>query len=1051
MKGVLGYVLVGLVSLLCFSCTDEIPVLAGDGTANGVDYSRTVKVSLPFGLSKGIKSEIITRAATGNDSRLSRIMVFIYENNGNVQEKNKLLGYRIFNSPSEGAPGDNEGFWTEGEGNEGTLNFYAHPGDVYIYLLGNTRGSFLDYFPGMTEDKLGEELATQKMFFEKVLPTWTGNFNTTDGYLPLSGSVDNETGACTIADDGSITYYDEGGVSRPVNQMFPFKLKRLMAKVDFTFQCKTGSVFTPRTYQFRHVAMKVSPKFSNDRTAMFPVADGPQTPFDAQTPNSFSVYVPENMARQSATGITAFHERERVRKDENKANMKETEKGHEEHYLFENAPENTTYVEVTGHFKGKDNAGTEVEADVKYTIHLGDFSKANNLDYNNFDVERDHHYIYTVTVNGVDNIIAEVETNIEGQPGAEGVIFRKGSKVRVDAHYEAVEMHIKKDVIKDGIYIYCKTPFTPSSSVGAMYYPARGADDTENKRAEELLSPHIEWVRFQKQTKRGELAVYNPKEKGVLKDVFEVLEEVYNGNDAYYTCFVDEYYYEKNPVNSGNVELNKFVNADDRVFTLATSLRYSEDRQSVLADAVYSVSQRSIACFYDLDNFKGNMYGVECFDETGELECSENFNQNLPLSENPDKDGRGNTLAQCSNNGYDYVEWTKNGYLLQDDGSYKKGEGSMVLSEGNRHSYKAWASRNRDLDGDGILEDNEIRWYVCARDQIIGMWIAEPALPTDAVLCPYNINTLLAGKESGNPVKRIHTNSGQSSRLIWSEQGCSFGGEHKKERGNIRCARNLGPNIPKQDYDRAESYAAFPSPYYKVDKKKNLITVNLSSIALREFTSRELAPHNERSAVNRVPKVLQVSSDFLYGEVKKDVCKRHWPWEESNSYYPFIISTAKVAKDNFRTRAVEYRETDSNVTSVSTVASWRLPNQRELALIVVAAPELLAKRDKQVEGQGFDHNDTFISERECDGYLWHDWKNVYHAAIHCRTRFSINSGLDGNGSYTKYGYCCYYEKNDKGNANDTGFLGLMAIGYNEEWLGYGDEGYAGYRCVRDVE
>lgn len=42
--------------------------------------------------------------------------------------------------------------------------------------------------------------------------------------------------------------------------------------------------------------------------------------------------------------------------------------------------------------------------------------------------------------------------------------------------------------------------------------------------------------------------------------------------------------------------------------------------------------------------------------------------------------------------------------------------------------------------------------------------------------------------------------------------------------------------------------------------------MNLSSIALRGFTSRELAPHNERSVINRVPKVLQVSSDFLYGK-----------------------------------------------------------------------------------------------------------------------------------------------------------------------------------------
>ena len=109
----------------------------------------------------------------------------------------------------------------------------------------------------------------------------------------------------------------------------------------------------------------------------------------------------------------------------------------------------------------------EVEADVKYTIHLGDFSDGN---FNNFDVERDHYYKYTVTVNGVDEIIAEVETNRENQPGAEGVVFRKGSKVRVDAHYEAVEMNIRRSVLEQGIYIYCKTPF---GTVGEMYYPKR--------------------------------------------------------------------------------------------------------------------------------------------------------------------------------------------------------------------------------------------------------------------------------------------------------------------------------------------------------------------------------------------------------------------------------------------------------------------------------------------------------------------------------------------------------------------------------------------------
>ena len=73
-----------------------------------------------------------------------------------------------------------------------------------------------------------------------------------------------------------------------------------------------------------------------------------------------------------------------------------------------------------------------------------------------------------------------------------------------------------------------------------MYYPQKGADDA-NLRAKEILMPYLGWVKFQKQDTKGELAIYDPKE---TQNVFEVLQEVWkeNGEGAYYTCFVDEYY-----------------------------------------------------------------------------------------------------------------------------------------------------------------------------------------------------------------------------------------------------------------------------------------------------------------------------------------------------------------------------------------------------------------------------------------------------------------------------------------------------------------------------
>ena len=75
---------------------------------------------------------------------------------------------------------------------------------------------------------------------------------------------------------------------------------------------------------------------------------------------------------------------------------------HKGHYKFEFAPKASTYIELTGWFE---NADKTVAADVRYYIHLGNFGK----DLNHFSVERDHHYTYNVTINGVDDIVVEVE------------------------------------------------------------------------------------------------------------------------------------------------------------------------------------------------------------------------------------------------------------------------------------------------------------------------------------------------------------------------------------------------------------------------------------------------------------------------------------------------------------------------------------------------------------------------------------------------------------------------------------------------------------------
>ena len=84
---------------------------------------------------------------------------------------------------------------------------------------------------------------------------------------------------------------------------------------------------------------------------------------------------------------------------------------HKGHYKFEFAPKASTYIELTGWFE---NADKTVAADVRYYIHLGNFGK----DLNHFSVERDHHYTYNVTINGVDDIVVEVEDENEKNSGS---------------------------------------------------------------------------------------------------------------------------------------------------------------------------------------------------------------------------------------------------------------------------------------------------------------------------------------------------------------------------------------------------------------------------------------------------------------------------------------------------------------------------------------------------------------------------------------------------------------------------------------------------------
>lgn len=1060
-----------LLCCLAVGCSDEEWERPMPG--EGVDMGKLVNVKVPFCLSPRLKVNITTRAGVtdqqGIDSQLSGIMVYVFENKGEADgATEKRVAYKLFGAPGQQVEGANESFVTDpNDPTRGYFNLHAPVGDVYIYLVGNAKSSFInDVFEEIKQS--GKQLDTRQEFLELVLPKWTGNMNLVAGYLPMAGKVNNSTGACTIAfadpnnpnsNDGIIQYYKDGDTTTPItlgesgqnySEDHSFVLSRLMSKVSMKFvNGKTSVKFTPLTYKFYHCSTEIPPvaEYRNSPLYSDAVQDTETVPFDVQTPDRFTVYLPENVRTyQPGPGgkqQLTFADRDKVKKNADGSNQTET--GHKDHYEFEYAPANSTYVEITGHLENTDK---DRSANVRYLIHLGDFSVKDATNpapdrFNDFSLLRDHHYDYTVTVNGVDDIVVEVKNNNdadpqnnsdERNPAVEGVVFEGGARVRLDAHYEQVEMHLQATHFTNGVFIYADTPF---GIVHGKYIPSQvagtpGVLDTDypNSHTKDEMVKLLDWVEFKKQTAAHTLASYADAGNGMeqRKNVFEVLDYIYQNpsNEGYYTCFVNEYYYEHHPL-EGTLTLEDFVNAPDRTFSLGSNIQYSADGKSAVSTAVYMLQQSSIACFYDLANTDIAKYGVELVDEIGELPYG------TPAAEASDnKKGRINTLAELGSIvNTPVVDWEKNGFVLDANGKYTKPGKNRLLS-GHQEAYLACLTRNRDVDGDGCISGNELRWYTPARDQVLGLWIGEPAMPAEAALYPYPTSQLPANT-AGSQYPVYSSSSGQGRVIYGDESGCFGDISSANGSGFVRIVRNLGRGNFAQEKD---TYLTSADAYYLYNSAERTIELYLTSNALRAYTSRELVPHHERDLVNRPHRKFQVAEKpYVLPGTSKDHCDGHPEWWEGNvppgdsdSYQKLYTTSAATAKKSTTTEAYKYA---GNEATVST-ASWRLPNQRELLLMIVA---MGTEFDYNMDHADYHHMNYVCNEAFLGNHRW-EMKNNY--ILHCRTSFS-------NSSFSEFGYMY----NTQTVRNDGRKMQMMWRGDTK--FGMGDNGTAGFICVRDVK
>lgn len=558
-----------------------------------------------------------------------------------------------------------------------------------------------------------------------------------------------------------------------------------------------------------------------------------------------------------------------------------------------------------------------------------------------FSVAANSNYEYTLTIKGVNNFIAESQ-KIAGadDPGSEGVVIFKGTDIlEVDCHYEARVMKFSMSELNQIINVdnygyilkiqtaFCETISMIVDGEGNIYDAAEfktqtnptvlttvGADGMPVDASRILISGDADfgWVHFVKNTGYYS-SDYTPSQKPGCKvssshaisdvcaypgrantqTIFQFLRDLYKagkeqdasyfnatGSSVYVTCFVDENYY---PDKNWTEYVNK---SEPRRMYFANELFVSADGQSSFARAKYVVSQKSIWTFYKLDPAL-KPFGLESVSE--EKAQGVNVVSGTNRLEEP-WDGRASAISNNRNKGF-YASSTK----------------STGKQDIYKDAYKACMSRNRDEDGDGTINENEIKWYLASVDQYKGMWAGEEAFDADARLFKAtesewtDLKTAFDsnGGNNNGALKKWHYFTCSHADTFWAEEGCATGTDGSATM--VRCIRTLASN--SDGLESAETYYSY---------KDDVVELKLNDVALRTPQSGGFQTYFERGKdSNKLYKKFKIASANLSGG----------PYSKTQ-----VISTAKGsgfinASDDVCQRAAGYG------------GSWRVPNQRELSIM----------------------------------------------------------------------------------------------------------------------
>lgn len=762
-----------------------------------------------------------------------------------------------------------------------TISFSTLSGEQRIFAIGNVD---YDMFPGLSE-RLESWLGNNhpsKSDLTSLLAEVGGDkavqfANTTSLVSGLWNNEDDTKDYCTVKVDGTLV--EKGKIY----------LKRVAAKVTFKIEVADGREFKLKSYHVCEVPKKVN--VWEGSTSEEIVSYSTQELTISKDEGFFTFYMPENIAN-GKEGCNSADDREKLSKGSLRNSPPEGR-------VFTYVDKPATYVLLKGSYYAKDTDGKETSAEVVYCIHLGlGAGSSDKVDHKDFSTKRNMNYTYNIQIEGVESIKTEVtatDNNVWRQEG-DVTVSGEGKSIQLDAHFEARKITFHKSdfkttdlrvYVKDPLTNFQLTEFSELKEESKNWVSFKSLKDVpveetykypDEKHVSELLSVEELLTELNKWAK-GENSLLAPTNEGAIE----------------FVCFVNEYYYQ-------SIMWPEFVNTLDREFFIMdkTQKQTSGGNSTLTSDASFVIKQHSIQTIYDLNKGEDyNAWGIETINETGLLNTTTNPSKIKDIAYGrlnlPDFSGKG---------------WST--FL-----DYSKESNSNQMKDDYKNAYYACLQRNRDENGDGVIDSKEKKWYLASSGQYISLWLGRSSLSAESSL--FNIDDWVKeGFAKNIPAKYHYIPSNNDGKVVfWAEEGITIGNDDSHTTGkirNYRCIRDL--NMKGMDENNLDRKKA-PETLFKissVDPKALTVTFDyLNANSLKPAPSmNELDPHNERdNDINRVYK----SFCIVRGSVSSNQVGGTWK-----------------AKTNLT----------NPCNRIMNEHGWRMPNQAELSVIYLVGTDASA-------------------------------------------------------------------------------------------------------------